>query len=501
LSTPTIRRPLRWLAPVPGLFCLLLYGLTMPPSLTWAHQGADGGDLIAAAMTWGVPHPSGYPTYCLLARLFAILPLEPIARRFNWFSAVAMAAAASVLYLAILRAWQRLGQRVDTVYGVMAMLAAMAWGSGYVVWSQAIIAEVYALTALFAALWLYLALEARTPLHWIALGAALGAGLGSHLALLWLLPAVAALVWRQANLRSLSLGLAGFAVGISVYLYLPLAARRNPPVSWGAAESWGGFWWLVSGALYRGYLFGLPLAELPARLQGWLSVWVREVHPLGLALLFLGARSWLHRRAYALSIALAWSILAVSAFAIGYATADSYIYLVLAFLPATFWIAQGAAYLAQILNARYARWLVVGLLAIVPLWSMARNLPALNLRHDHTPELWFERIADDLPPNAVAITGDDRHTFALRYFVYAEARRPDLVLVDGELLVHDWYRQQLYERHPELAPATSPSLLGFAQANVETHALYLVDPRPGLERYLRLEPTGDIWRLAPPASP
>jgi hypothetical protein len=84
---------------VAGGLALLLYVRTAAPGLTWAHDGADGGDLIAAAMNWGVPHPSGYPTYCLLARLFALLPLGSIARRFNLFSSASAALAVSVLYL------------------------------------------------------------------------------------------------------------------------------------------------------------------------------------------------------------------------------------------------------------------------------------------------------------------------------------------------------------------------------------------------------------------
>ena len=34
-----------------------LYLSTLAPTLTWAHGGQDGGDLIAAVFTSGVPHP------------------------------------------------------------------------------------------------------------------------------------------------------------------------------------------------------------------------------------------------------------------------------------------------------------------------------------------------------------------------------------------------------------------------------------------------------------
>ena len=51
---------------------LLVYLATMAPGLTWAHDSADGGDLIAAVVSGGVPHPSGYPTFVLLATPLAL---------------------------------------------------------------------------------------------------------------------------------------------------------------------------------------------------------------------------------------------------------------------------------------------------------------------------------------------------------------------------------------------------------------------------------------------
>ncbi|MBC8446777.1 MAG: DUF2723 domain-containing protein, partial [Chloroflexi bacterium] len=70
------------------LVAAAVYGCTLARTFTWRHDGADGGDLIAAAATLGVPHPSGYPTYLLLARLFLwALPLGEPAFRVHWLSA------------------------------------------------------------------------------------------------------------------------------------------------------------------------------------------------------------------------------------------------------------------------------------------------------------------------------------------------------------------------------------------------------------------------------
>lgn len=64
--------PRTWLAPIASFVCLMaLYVWTLAPSV----MGGDSGELTAAALTGGVPHPPGYPLFALLARLFAALPL------------------------------------------------------------------------------------------------------------------------------------------------------------------------------------------------------------------------------------------------------------------------------------------------------------------------------------------------------------------------------------------------------------------------------------------
>ena len=77
---------------------MTVYVATLAPSLTFENSGTDGGDLIAAAWTLGVPHPPGYPTYTLLAWLATRLPVGTIAYRVNLFSALSAALAVGLLF-------------------------------------------------------------------------------------------------------------------------------------------------------------------------------------------------------------------------------------------------------------------------------------------------------------------------------------------------------------------------------------------------------------------
>src|SRR5512144_2758952 len=88
-----------WLEPARlGCVIMAVYLTTMAPGFTWANGGADGGDLIAAAATGGVAHPTGYPLYLLLARFFQFLPLGSLAFRTNLMSAIMAILAAWLIY-------------------------------------------------------------------------------------------------------------------------------------------------------------------------------------------------------------------------------------------------------------------------------------------------------------------------------------------------------------------------------------------------------------------
>ena len=123
---------------------LVVYVATLSPSVA----GGDSGELTAAALTGGVPHPPGYPLFALLARGFAALPLgHSPAWRVNLLSAISMAAAGG-LACAVVQSWTR-----SLAAG---LTSAALFGTSTVAWSDATSAEVFGLNAMFIALALYL---------------------------------------------------------------------------------------------------------------------------------------------------------------------------------------------------------------------------------------------------------------------------------------------------------------------------------------------------------
>ena len=65
----------------------------------------DSGELVAAVHLLGIPHPSGYPLYVLLGKLWTLLvPIGSVALRMSLFSAAAGAATGATLYWTARRA-------------------------------------------------------------------------------------------------------------------------------------------------------------------------------------------------------------------------------------------------------------------------------------------------------------------------------------------------------------------------------------------------------------
>ena len=141
-----------------GILALFVYVLTLAPDLTMSNFSGDSGELITAAVTLGIPHPPGYPTYVLLGKLFSLLPISNIAYRFNLFSALAMATATAFVSAT---AYESL--RGEKSARPAALAAGLAFAFTPLVWSQAIITEVYALNSAILSIFLWALLGRRSP--------------------------------------------------------------------------------------------------------------------------------------------------------------------------------------------------------------------------------------------------------------------------------------------------------------------------------------------------
>jgi len=431
------------------------YALTLAPGVTWANGGLDSGELIAAAETGGVPHPTGYPTYMLLARLVLLLPISDPALAVTLLSPLAATLTALVVG-DMVRRWSAAEEPWASAAG---MSAALGLALAPLFWSQAVIAEVYSLGALFAALLLHAALRSALEPERVApsltTSILAGAALGAQVTLLPFVLTWVAIASRARGRRAWGGKLAriggGVALGLLVYLYLPLAARANPPINWGDASSWQGFWWLVSGRLYAGMAFGLPPEQLGGRLLAWGALLLQQFGWLGVLVGGLGfvrggrpvgALRWL-----TLGLALTAVL-----FALGYNSVDAQVHLIPAVVIGALWVGLGVEVILGFVAVRQPKFTPLVALALVVglLWPAPFTAQQVDASGDRRAISYAAAILEQAPADAIVLTDDDRSSFPLWHYHFGRGQRPDLRLVTGPLLGFAWYRASLRATYPDL---------------------------------------------------
>jgi 4-amino-4-deoxy-L-arabinose transferase-like glycosyltransferase len=375
------------------------------------------------------------------------VPVGDVAYRVNLASAVYAALAVVLAYLAGVWLTER---------AVAAAAGATAFAVSWLFWSQAVVAEVYTLNALFVALILFVLLlwRGRRRDRYLLLAAFLmGLSLTHHLTSGLLLPAGLVFVFlvERQKLQDLGLVLKGaglFLVGLLPYAYLPLrASTYYLPEGW----VWGqplvreyppdtlyGFYNLVSGGLWKERMWAFGLEELPVRLSTYLYYLYGEAGQFGVGLVLVALVGFFHlvyrdRAAAALLggiLYLGWLLHALE-----YDIEDVYYYFIPTYLVLCLWMTVGFDALLKAAEDQTARLpdvartvILVALSAVVvvlPLLGVGETYREVDRSQDYRGREIIEAVAEDAKPNATIL----HHRSPLDYMILVEGRRRDVRLI------------------------------------------------------------------------
>jgi hypothetical protein len=403
------------LACITGTIAFAVYTRTLLPGV---DLGDTGG--FQAAVLW--PETSarqGYPLYYLLARPFvAALSASNPARGLNLFSACCAAAAVGLL---------------SYVAGLVVRSAAAGAAAGlllaasYTFWTQAVIAEVYALhLALIAGCLVALSAYASRPTTTrLAMFFAIYAvSFGNHLTMILLfVPFAIFLLHGHPNRRELfssrTFALCVLIVIAAALLYLPnllfVLTNIDGPTSW--SERIAIFWFDTTKADWREtMMLGVSRSELGDRLAMFLWDARQQFGAAGLALAACGAvRLWWISTRWA---ALVWSAYVISTiFAVTYNVGDAHVF----FLPGHFLtaVAAAAALAPSIRPVGFAgpvRWVgsvapaprVIGVMLVLLYtgWRTWDTWPVVDRHLDRRADVLVARIATGLDDSNAVLLSD-----------------------------------------------------------------------------------------------
>ena len=499
-----------------GLLAAALYLRTLAPGLL----GGDSGEFQFAAWLGGIAHPTGYPLYLLLGYLWShLLRIGDPAWRMNAFSALWAALAVGLTYLLALRTLQMaapMTQQGALVHRLTALFAAFAFAVSPAFWSQAVIAEVYTLNAVFLVLVLLglvawgLQSEAGAgtrprphcrPLYWVAL--AFGFSLAHHRSTLLLLPAISVYLWQnrrrsepwRVRLVGLLKGLPLIGLPLLLYLYIPLRGPQTPYATimlgpdqilrlYQPTLQW--FVTHVTGQVFQAAI--RPVISAAGQLGTAGALLVREMSWIGVALGAIGV-VWLAFKCRPLLSLTGLIFIAVFAFNLFYGIGDIYVYYIPAYLVWVLWMSVGLGGLAALLGAlgrspgarRVLSLLPPALALVLPAWLCVTRYAVIDQsRNTAARQTWQRILARPLPQGAILVSNDRDEVVPLWYLQYVEGIRPDIAGL-----------------FPLLQPTAEWSDVGqvIDTALRSGRPIFLIKPMPGMEVKFRTEPLGPLVRV------
>uniref|UniRef100_A0A8C3TAI3 Transmembrane protein 260 n=1 Tax=Chelydra serpentina TaxID=8475 RepID=A0A8C3TAI3_CHESE len=386
----------------------------------------------------GVAHPPGYPLFTLLAKLvIGLFPFGSIAYRVNLLCGLLGAAAASLLYYTVFR-----------LSGSYAggILAAGVFSFSRLTWQWSITAEVFSLNNLFVGLLMALTVhfeEAATAKERskISKVGAFCCGLSlcnQHTIVLYVLCIVLWVLFQLFKGKELSfghllkLGLC-FLAGLLPYLYLPASSYlHRARWTWGDQTTFQGFLTHFLREEYGTFSLANSLAKQEKSSMIWLFTGMLCIYSLFFAWranlditkpLFMGVveRFWMQSNA---------------------------VMAVLAGLGLASLVSVGNTVLENSRVLQCVEWLSAAALVTSQIYA---NYSICDQSCNYVVNKFARNLLSSMPPDAIILLRGDLPGNSLRYLHYCEGMRPDVTLVDQEMMTYEWYLPKMAKHLPGIS--------------------------------------------------
>jgi len=481
----------------------LVYLRTLAPGV----YGFDSAELATGVYTQGIIHPTGYPLYLLIGKLFTFIPVRDIAYRLNLMSAFFGAMTVVMLFYVINLVINNRG---------IAWISAAIFGFSNYFWQMSLVAEVYTLhTAL-------LAINLAIILYWdktgnkhalILFSFLFGLSLTNHMSGILFAPGFAWIIarsrwWSWRNWQRILKMFLVFLLGLSIYLYLPLRAQSNTPLNYVSTyynidiSSISGLLWLISGQAYRFFSFGYSLLELPQELIKFSAFLWRNFLGVGVILGLFGLVR-LFKRNFNITLGLFMSFIATAVFYSNYRVMDKDTMFLAAYLIWAIFLSEGLQFFEKWFREKISvnlpnRYKYTGLvlLLLVFLPGLLLNWQWVDMSKADSYSKFAQGIFIEAEHDALIIAPWSQ-AVVLEYGQIVNSQRPDIKLINSsrinvaiyyELWSQGMKRDEIYRNITERNVA-------MIREYIKSRSVYSLEYDASLaERYEYL-PDGSYYRL------
>ncbi|MEW6096646.1 MAG: DUF2723 domain-containing protein [bacterium] len=468
------------------IIAFFIYLKTLTPTVGY-H---DSGDMTVSAFLLGIPHPPGYPFFCLFGKLFTCIPIGNIAYRLNMMSGLFGALAVMMVYFIVLKVVGCGRQEVVKYHflhpasPIPATVAALMLAFSTTFWEQAVVAEKYTLNALFATLLIFILLkwkealsmehgarstEQKTPSSMLnaqrllyLFSFTLGLSFTHHLQTIFLVPAGIYFVFitigrnykKILNTQFIIKNFILFTLPVALYLYLPIRAQAKPLANWGDPATFERFKEHITAQAYGGFFAVDTL--LQNLIEHISKFFIDQVTLLPLLVGLLGGIIlFIKRRHFAIFLLII--VIADTFYSIRYTIPNIEDYYIPAFIIISIWIGQGVAGIMEVgakkWKVKELIYLLFFVLPLIPLFAhfQYNDRSKYYLPYDHCMNILYS-----LEKNAILITKGDDDLFPIWYLQYIEKRRTDVAAFNMILFKHPWHIEQNKAQHPHLFLSVEP---------------------------------------------
>ncbi len=442
----------------------VVYLITLAPTVSWV----DSDELATASSLLRIAHPTGYPLFTVLGKMFTLIPIVDEVYMLNIMSAFISSAAIFIFFnlMVFLFTDFRLTKSdkllsvnfsPDTVYNI-SLASALILAFSKTFWDNANVTEVYSLHSFFLILLTYVFLKAnnyypggdkflhKEEKYWILFAFILGLSFANHLTTVFLAFGFLYLFFSnygfsKASFKQIIILTLPFIAGLTLYIYL-LVRADNSVLSWGHTYNFENFIAHITGRQYDTAMFR-SFDDLKIQLMRYIAEYPKEFVYLNILLIIPGIVE-LYKCSRELFYFTLILFITGILFASNYTIYDIYSYYLLASVITAVWIGFGLLFILKKINSRAKGFrYVLLLLFLIPL---SFNYSQADKSKDYIVKDYVFNLFNSASENSIIISNYN----PTYYFQYVKKIRPDIIFINRDYLFNKWYLNSIVMTYPGL---------------------------------------------------
>lgn len=435
-----------------GCIAFVVYTVTTARGIVFT----DNGELLGVMSTFGVPHPTGSPMFMLFGSIWNSLVSIVSSSVFskNLFSAALISAGISVIHLSVISLVEKtLAEQYNAWYRnaiTVSMVLLIAFSRS--VWNIATFVEIYSLQ-FFAFSCIFFAyiqwslrpsFQSSVVLSYLSILA-----IATHSSMMFFAIAVNGIIIIHnyktvKNFKPLFILAFLALLALSIFAVPFVRSFSEVPFNWGEiSRSFYAFIYHITGKQFQVWMF--ESTETFTKNSGdFFKELFTSTLGIGVVLSFAGLFLLWKRNKHTVLLVLVYSIIGLP-FIFSYGIPDIQSYFVIPIVIVS--IFASISLLQWCVKYQWVAFVVV----ILPCCSVAMFWGDVSQQNNTLVDDYTYMLTDQLPKNSIVLSSQwDYFCSAFMYKQKIEGYRPDIVLIEKELMRRTWYPRMVQRWYPEV---------------------------------------------------